>query len=131
MTYGSIAIPDITEMVTPLLGDSYEKWDCWNLVRHLYLQAFGFDLARKTDASAQRFQEVWYRGDGELLHVVQPWDLALFTNSDEWPVGEHVGIIVDQQTFVHARRSETGVALGRLRSWKARLIQVARLRELV
>jgi cell wall-associated NlpC family hydrolase len=126
-----ITIPDIAEMVTPLLGEPYEKWDCWDLVRHLYLQGFGFDLARATDSSAQRFQEVWYRGNDDPLTVVQPWDLALFTNSDELPIGEHVGIIVNQQTFVHARQSETGVALGRVRTWKPRLIQVSRLRELL
>jgi cell wall-associated NlpC family hydrolase len=126
-----ITIPDITEIVTPLLGESYERWDCWNFVRHLYLQGFGFDLERATESSAQRFQEVWYRGGSDPLAVVQPWDLALFTNRDELPIGDHVGIIVDQQTFVHARQSETGVALGRVRTWKPRLIQVARLRELL
>jgi cell wall-associated NlpC family hydrolase len=126
-----ITIPDITDIVTPLLGVSYEEYDCWNLVRYVYLQGFGFDLARESDTSAQRFQEVWYRGEGDPLTIAQPWDLALFTNSDELPVGEHVGVIVDQQTFAHARRAETGVALGRLRTWKVRLIQLARLRELV
>jgi cell wall-associated NlpC family hydrolase len=127
----STAMPDITALVTPLLGASYEIWDCWDLVRHLYLQGFGFDLERATESSAQRFQEVWYRGGSDPLAVVQPWDLALFTHSDELPVGDHVGIVVDPQTFVHARRSETGVAMGRLRTWKARLIQVSRLRELL
>jgi cell wall-associated NlpC family hydrolase len=126
-----MTIPDITPFIEAVLGESYEEYDCWNLARHLYRQGFGFDLARESDASAQRFQEVWYRGDGDPLPLVQPWDLALFTNSDELPVGEHVGIVVDQQTFVHARRSETGVAIGRLRTWKVRLIQIARLRELL
>jgi cell wall-associated NlpC family hydrolase len=126
----STIIPDIVEIVTPLLGEPYDTRDCWNLVRHLYLQGFGFDLERATESSAQRFQEVWYRGEGDLLPVVQPWDLALFTNSDALPVGEHVGIVVDHQLFVHARQGESGVALGRLRTWKRRLIQVSRLREL-
>ena len=128
-----ITTPDIEALVIPLLGRAYAEYDCWDLVRHLYQEGFGLDLARKTESSAQRFQEVWYRGAlPDPLLVAQAWDLALFTNSDELPVGEHVGIVMTSpQTFFHARPAETGVALGRLRTWKARLIQLARLRELV
>jgi cell wall-associated NlpC family hydrolase len=126
-----MTIPDIRPFVDTVLGTPYQEYDCWELVRHLYLAGFGFDLARETESAAKHFQEVWYRGEGEPFMVARPWDLALFTNSDAWPVGEHVGVIVEPQTFVHARRSETGVAIGRVRSWKARLIQLARLRELL
>jgi cell wall-associated NlpC family hydrolase len=124
-------IPDIRPFVDAVLGKSYQEYDCWNLVRTLYQQGFGFDLVRDTSAAALRFQEVWYRGQGDPLTVVEPWDLVIIANDDALPVSDHVGVIVDMQTFIHARPSETGVALGRLRTWKSRLLQLARLRELL
>jgi cell wall-associated NlpC family hydrolase len=90
------------------------------------------ELVRDAQLSAQRFQEVWFRGDrADPLTMVQPWDLVILANDEALPVSDHVGIALDQQRFVHARPAETGVALGRLRTWKSRLLQLARLRELV
>jgi|GEM_PF-1335464 len=124
-------IPDIHALVTPLLGTPYAEMDCWDLVRLLFKQGFGLDLARDTERAATAFQEVWYRGDTDPLPLVQPWDLVIIANHDALPVSDHVGVVVDTQQFVHARLSETGVALGRLRTWKPRLLQLARYRELV
>ena len=124
-------IPDIRPFVDAVLGKSYKEHDCWDLVRHLYQQGFGFDLVRDTNAAALRFQEVWYRGQGDPLTVVEPWDLVIIANDDALPVSDHVGVVVDAQTFIHARPSETGAAIGRLRTWKLRLLQLARLRELL
>jgi cell wall-associated NlpC family hydrolase len=126
------SIPDIHAFVDPLLGKSYEIYDCWNLVRYLLKQGFDLDLVRDAETAAQRVQEVWYRGDAvEPLTIVQPWDLVIIANHEDWPVSDHVGLAVDQQFFVHARRSDTGVALARWRSWRPRLLQLARLRELL
>jgi cell wall-associated NlpC family hydrolase len=127
----SDTIPDIRQIIDPLLGTPYTELDCWDLVRRVYQRGFGFDLLRDTNAAALRFQEVWYRGQGDPLAVIQPWDLVIIANDDALPVSDHVGVIVDTQTFVHARPSETGAAIGRLRTWKSRLLQVARLRELL
>lgn len=125
-------IPNITEIVTPLLGLPYAEMDCWNLVRHLYQQGFGIDLARQGEASAQRFQEVWSQRDAtDPLPIAQPWDLVVSVQDLELPVSRHVGVVVDGRTFVHARESATGVAMGRLRTWKPYLFQLARLRELL
>jgi cell wall-associated NlpC family hydrolase len=124
-------IPDIRQVIDPLLGTPYAELDCWDLVRRVYQHGFGFDLVRDTNAAALRFQEVWYRGQGDPLTVVEPWDLVIIANDDALPVSDHVGVIVDTQTFVHARPSETGAAIGRLRTWKSRLLQLARLRELL
>lgn len=127
----SMTMPDIQPLVDALLGEPYTKYDCWDLVRHLYLQGFGTELVRDTQLSAQRFQEVWFRGQGDPLTVVQPWDLVIIANHEDLPVSDHVGIAVTSQQFVHARPAETGVAIGRLRTWKPRLLQLARLRELL
>jgi cell wall-associated NlpC family hydrolase len=127
-----IEIPDIQSFVEPLLGRPYDDYDCWNLVRHLYQAGFGFDLVRDTQSAASRFQEVWSRQmPADVLTILQPWDLLVFAQHDELPVTDHVGIALDAQQFVHARQSTTGVALGRIRTWKSRLFQVARLRELL
>jgi cell wall-associated NlpC family hydrolase len=125
-------LPDIDTLATPLLGESYEKWDCWDLVRHLYREGFSFDLVRDAEKAATAFQELWYQGDArDVLLLVQPWDLVIIANDAALPVSDHVGIVVDSQRFIHARRSETGVALGRLRTWKPRILQLARYRELL
>ena len=123
-------IPDIYALVTPLLGTPYTEMDCWDLVRHLYREGFGLDLVRDTERAATAFQEVWYRGGTDPLTLVQPWDLVIIANNDALPISDHVGVAVDCQQFVHARLSETGVALARLRTWKPRLLQLARYREL-
>lgn len=126
-------MPDIHTIVTPLLGQPYATMDCFDLVRHLYQQGFGLNLAREGTSAAQAFQEVWHwQQEQDPLLLAQPWDLVLFVEDVTWPMeGHHMGIMVDERAFVHARRSETGVALGRLRAWKHKLFQIARLRELL
>lgn len=126
------SLPDLTRLVDVLLGTSYAQYDCWDIVRHLYQQGFGVDLARSTEQAASVFQEIWYRGDAQdPLHVVQPWDLVIFANDDTLPVSDHVGIALNTQQFVHARRAVTGVAVARLRTWRPRLLQIARYREVL
>jgi cell wall-associated NlpC family hydrolase len=128
----SITMPDIHALVDPLLGKAYAEYDCWNLVRHLYREGFGLDLVRDAERAAVAFQELWYRGDDrDPLTCIEPWDLLIIANNPTMPISDHVGIAVDTQQFVHARVAETGVAVARLRTWKSRLLQVARLRELL
>jgi cell wall-associated NlpC family hydrolase len=127
-----ITIPDIHVLVDPLLGAPYATMDCWNLVRYLYREGFGLDLVRDAERAAVAFQELWYRGDArDPLTGIAPWDLLVIANTTAVPISDHVGIALDAQQFVHARAAETGVALARLRTWKSRLLQVARLRELL
>lgn len=127
-----ITIPDIGTLVEPLLGAAYDQYDCWDLVRHLYREGFALDLVRDAERAATAFQELWYRGDAtDVLTLMQPWDLLVIANQTTLPISDHVGIALDAQRFVHARRSESGVAIARIRTWHARLLQVARLRELL
>jgi cell wall-associated NlpC family hydrolase len=125
-------IPDIQPLVDAMLGTPYEKYDCWDVVRTLYQQGFGTALTRDTQLSAQQFQEMWFRGDADdVLTLIQPWDLVIIANNEDLPISDHVGVALDHQRFVHARPAATGVAVGRLRTWKPRLLQLARLRELM
>lgn len=125
-------IPDIQAITQLLLGAAYDAYDCWDLVRHMYCEGFGLDLVRDAERAAVAFQEMWYRGDDiDPLTLIQPWDLVIIANNTVLPVSDHVGVALDAQQFVHARPSETGVALARLRTWKSRLLQIARLRELL
>jgi cell wall-associated NlpC family hydrolase len=127
-----MTIPDINSLVDPLLGAAYADMDCWDVARHLYREGFGLDLARDTERAAVAFQELWYRSDErDPLTCIAPWDLIVIANNAALPVGDHVGVAVDAHQFVHARVSKTGVAVDRLRTWKTRLLQVARLRELL
>jgi cell wall-associated NlpC family hydrolase len=124
------AIPDLEALVIPLLGEPYARWDCWDLVRHLFKEGCGLDLVRDTERAAVAFQEIWYSGDAtDPLSLVQPWDLVIFYTDPMLAISDHVGVVLDRQRFVHARTADTGVALGRLRSWKPRLLQLARYRE--
>jgi hypothetical protein len=127
-----IRIPNIREFVDCLLGTSYETYDCWGLVRHLLMQGFGLDIAQEPSHAAQLMQEVWYRGDPrDPLSLTQPWDLYITCDCDDHPWSTHVGLVVDDRTFVHARTAATGVALDRLARWKPKLLQLGRLRQLV
>jgi len=125
--------PDLHPLIEPLLGIPYDEMQCRSLVEYLFLQGFGVDL-RSTDGLDlnQHFQEIWYRDDSaDPVTLYEPWDVVLMTNDEALPIGEHTGVVVDATMFVHARAAATGVALGRLRTWKSRLVQVARYRELL
>jgi hypothetical protein len=126
-------MPDIWTITNPLIGQPYATMDCFDFIRHLYQQGFGLDLAREGTSAAMAFQEVWHwQQETDPVLLAQAWDLVLFVEDVTWPVADHhMGVMVDARRFVHARRSETGVALGRLRTWKPKLFQMARLRELL
>jgi hypothetical protein len=127
-----IRIPNIREFVNELLGTSYETFDCWQLVRHLLIEGFALDIAEQPSQAATIMQEVWFRGDErDPLTLVQPWDLYICCEQDNRPWSTHVGLVIDDRTFVHARIAATGVAIERLRRWRPKLLQVARLRQLM
>ncbi len=123
--------PNIRTIVEEVLGSPYSQWDCWALVRHLLMQGFGLDIAKQPNQAALLMQEVWFRGDlRDPLTLTQPWDLYITCEREDRPWSTHVGLIVDDRTFVHARIADTGVAIERMRRWRPKLLQVARLRHL-
>lgn len=127
-----IRLPNLDAIVQPLLGTPYADANCWNLVRLLIREGFGLDLAAQTEEAAREVVELWYRGDAaDPLTLLQPWDLLIIANQDALPVSDHVGLVVDEERFVHARNVSTGVAMERIRRYRSRLLQVARLRRLL
>lgn len=119
-------LPDIRALADPLLGASYEEYDCWGLVRELLTQGFGLDIERDPQKAAESIVEVWFRGDARTpLAVVQPWDFLIMATRGV--VSNHIGIVIDSQYFVHTRQ-RTGVVLERMTRWQPRLLQIGRLR---
>lgn len=128
----TVRLPNLAALVEPILGTPYAEANCWNLVRLLIREGFDLDLAAQTEDAAREVVELWYRGDeADPLTLLQPWDLLIIANHDALPVSDHVGLVVDDERFVHARNSVTGVAMERIRKWRSRLLQVARLRRLL
>lgn len=127
------AFPNIRNLVDPLIGTPFTAMNCWDLVSHLFAQGFGLPVA----ATAAYFNfdemcEVWYRGDPrDPLPLAQPWDLVVITTHRGHAVSDHVGLVIDSQLFVHSRADHHGVAIARLRTWRAWLLQLARLRRLL
>jgi hypothetical protein len=127
-----LRIPNIRELIDEVLGAPYSQWDCWELTRHLLMQGFGLDIAQEPSHAANLMTEVWYRGDSrDPLSLTQPWDLYITYEREDRPWSTHVGLVVDDYTFVHARTAATGVALDRLRRWQPKLLQLGRLRQLI
>lgn len=131
-------LPDIQALVAPMLGLPYEHFQlpgppaaanaCWGLCRELFRLGFGFDLATDATSAAERFAEVWYRGDArDPFTILQPWDgLVLATRG---LLSDHVGLIVEPTLMVHVRR-RVGVCVEPIRRWKPKLVQIVRLRSL-
>lgn len=123
--------PDLQSLIQPLLGTPYQERYCWDFVRQLFQQAFGLRLDADPGAANVHLMEVWFLGDPrEPLALVQPWDCVVYCEQRRLPISSHVGLVVDQQTFVHARE-QTGVVVERLRLWRPKLLQIARLRRLL
>jgi hypothetical protein len=120
--------PNLRALVDPLLGASYESWNCWHLCRHLLHEGFGLNLDADPEQAQSLIAEIWYRGDTRNpLTLLQPWDC--FILAAQSPVSDSVGLVVDPQYFVHTA-PQTGVCLERTRRWRPKLLQLARLRSL-
>jgi cell wall-associated NlpC family hydrolase len=131
-------LPDIQALVKPLIdadlpyehfqlpGPSGASNACWGLVRYLFHEGFGFDLATDTTSAAERFAEVWYCGSmHDPWEVLQPWDVMVLATRG--PLSDHVGLIVEPTRMVHVRR-RLGVCVEPIRRWKPKLVQIVRLR---
>ncbi len=122
-------IPNMRAIIQAVLGKSYVEVNCWALVRHIFLEAFGLDLIADPVEAAQGFAEIWFKGDEkDLLSLVQPYDLLIIANHQR--ISQHLGVIVDDVYLVHTRQ-KTGVVVERLTRWKPHILQLARLRSLL
>jgi cell wall-associated NlpC family hydrolase len=121
--------PPLHDLIAPILGAPYAQYECWGLAAYLFKQGWGIDLAQDSESLTREFVEVWFRGEAPPLELVlQPWDCLVL--SVHGLVGDHCGIVLDAQTFVHTRRT-AGVTIDRLLRWQPKIVQVARLRRLV
>lgn len=122
-------LPDLAGLVEPLLGLSYEQYDCWALCRHLYREYWGEDLDADPAQGWKYIQELWWQDDtDDPLTLSQSGDLWIMRGRGM--SSHHVGIVCNTVHFVHTRR-RTGVCLEPLRRWRPRLLQLARLRRLL
>ena len=125
-------IPDPRTIADRYLGLPYDHADCWDLVRLLYKEGFGIDLATDQLTAAEEFVEVWWHDTAtDPLSLLRPWDLYILARVETLPFARHVGIVLDGIMFVHARENTGGVSLERCRHWRPRLLQVARWRPIV
>jgi cell wall-associated NlpC family hydrolase len=127
------ALPDIAALVDPLLGASYEQYNCWHLVRHLFKAGWDIDFDADPAHALAQAGEIWFQGDPtDPLTLTQPWDVIVMRTKGI--ASSHVGIVVDTQYFVHTRKS-IGVSLEPLKAWapprSTRLLQIARLKRLL
>jgi len=126
-----LTLPDPRTIANPYIGMPYGQADCWDLVRLLYREGFGVDLATDQLTAAEEFVEIWWHEQGgDPLRLLRPWDLVIFAKLETIPFARHVGIVTDGVMFVHARASDGGVCLERCRHWRPRLLQIARWRPL-
>jgi cell wall-associated NlpC family hydrolase len=126
-----LTIPDARLIADRYLGQPYAQADCWDLVRLLYKDGFGIDLATDQLTAAEEFVEVWWHATPtDPLPLLRPWDLYILARVETVPFARHVGVVLDGIMMVHARENVGGVTLERCRHWRPRLLQVARWRPL-
>ena len=129
-------LPAIHPIVDPLLGLPYGHFclmhsadACWGLIHYVLREGLGLDLEKDPEVASQQISEIWGPGDvRDPLSLVQPWDIYILATKHPW--SDHLGLVVDDLSFVHVRQ-RTGVVLEPLRRWRPKLFQLARLRILM
>ena len=124
--------PPMAPLVERLLGTPYEQMHCRDAIAWMFREGFGLDLATDSAAVTRNFCEVWYYGNAEdPLELIMPWDLVIYAHDPAWPVSSHVGVMIDETRFLHARNGGIGVVVERFRRWRPKLVQVARYKVLM
>jgi cell wall-associated NlpC family hydrolase len=126
-------LPDILALVDPILGMSYQEYNCWQLLRYLYGKGWGIDFDDDPACAMAQVGEIWFQGDeADPLTVMRPWDALVFRA--QGIASRHVGVVCDPLQFVHTSR-KLGTCLGLIRDWapprSTRLLQIARLKRLL
>jgi cell wall-associated NlpC family hydrolase len=125
----SDTLPDLHAIAEEILGLPYAQYDCWGVLRHCFSLGWGITFDPNPTAALVHVVEVWWQDDPrDPLMLMQPWDVVIYRTTG--PASRHVGIVMDTERFLHTRRS-VGVCLEPLRRWSSRLIQLARLRQLL
>ena len=125
-------LPDIAPIIEPILGRSYEQYNCWNLVRYLFKEGWAIDFDADPAHAFAQAEEIWFVGDArDPITLLQPWDVLV--TRTRGLASSHVGVVLNSQHFIHTRKS-IGVCLEPLQRWmpprSTRLLQMARLKRL-
>jgi cell wall-associated NlpC family hydrolase len=122
-------LPDLLALLDPILGRSYDEYNCWDLLRDLYGQGWGIALEEDPAAAVAQVSELWFQGDPrDPLTLVQPWDVVIFRTRGM--ASSHVGVVCNTVQFAHTRR-RLGTCIEPMRRWMPRLLQIGRLRRLL
>ena len=125
-------LPDLAAIVEPILGCSYQQYNCLNLVRYLFKEGWAIDFDADPGNALAQAEEIWFAGDDrDPMTLVEPWVVLVMRTRGL--ASSHVGVVFDQVNFVHTRKS-IGVCLEPLKRWmpprSTRLLQMARLKRL-
>lgn len=121
-------LPDLVDIVDPIIGLPYDQYDCWALLRFVFKEGWGIDLDDDPGQAMAHVQEVWFDGDtADPLALLQCWDVVIFRRNGF--ASGHVGIVMNPMQFLHTRK-RTGVCIEVIRRWRRHLLQIARLRQL-
>jgi hypothetical protein len=124
-----LRLPTIREHVDAILGEPYEKYDCWALARYLLKEGLDLDIIAHPEEAAQQLREIWFRGDPrDPQMLLQPWDA--FIMATRGIVSNHLALVVDPMTIVHTGPHQ-GVHLSHVTTWLPKLVQLGRLRILM
>ena len=126
-------LPNLRAIAQDFFEQPYAPEQCWKLALDL-LHAGGLgDYRDKPGEALQQVVQVWFWKEGsDPRTVIQPWDWLLSSKvglPSQGAVVGHIGLAIDTQTFVHVG-SKVGVVIEPIQRWRARLLQVARLKQL-
>lgn len=106
------------------IGAPYDEHDCWGLVRDIFEREAHIRLDEDIYKAAPDFSEIWYDGESEMPSL-KPFDILVMRRYR--PYAEHVGLVVDETHFMHAR-PRMGATIERIEKWRHKVLQVARHR---
>jgi len=103
-------------------GSSLKGFDCSGFTRFIYKTIFGFDLPHSSTSQYRSPLLVKVPHDD-----LQPGDLIFFASTPSKKRINHVGIYLDDNTFIHAELNR-GITLSRFDDthWKSRLVSIKR-----
>lgn len=128
--------PDLSKMQKKLIEESldwqgtpykyacsekHEGTDCSGFVQQVFLKAANLKLPRNSAKQYEYCKDV-------KMKLVRPCDLVFFaTGSDDSKIS-HVGIVLDQESFIHASSSK-GVIVTRFDNpwWMTRIVRFGRV----
>jgi hypothetical protein len=129
-------LPEIIDHIlsTPAMVP-YTYWEsapeaedgCFHLLRYCFREGFGVDIHAQQHEAAQQVSEVWWHTDPTpLADILAPWQVLVF--HIQQPHADHLGLVIDQATFLHIRR-RIGVRVEPIRRWETRLLQIVQLNQ--